>query len=129
VGGGARDRVEQLLHRRANALLGGPAARWRPDGLGAAGEIEEVGALGRRRAEAREPGAEDAVGGASEVAAFEAGVVRNADTGEDGDFLPSQARDAAGVVIGQADVGGLEPGPPGGQELAVSLLVSIASAA
>jgi hypothetical protein len=43
-------------------------------------------------------------------------VVGDADAGQDGDLLASQ--DAAGAVVGRADVGGLELGPAGGEELA-----------
>jgi hypothetical protein len=99
-------------------VLGGSAARRRPDGLGGAGEVEEVGALGVVELQGSGQRFEDAVGGAGEVAAFQARVVRDAYPGKDGDFLAAQAGDAAGAVVGQADVGGLELGSPGGQELA-----------
>jgi hypothetical protein len=80
---------------------GRSAARGRPDGLAGAGEIEQVRALGV--VELQRPGQcfEDAVGGAGELAALEAGVVRGADAGQDRDFLAAQAGDAAGAVFGQ----------------------------
>jgi hypothetical protein len=42
VGGGAGDRVEQLLYGGTDAVLDGPAARRRPERLGGAGEVEQV---------------------------------------------------------------------------------------
>jgi hypothetical protein len=63
-------------------------------------------------------GADADVGGAGQVAALQARVVRDADAGQDGDLLAAQPRHAAGAVVGQAHVGRLELGPAGGQELA-----------
>ena len=99
-------------------LLGRSAARWRPDGLGGAREVEEVRALGVVELQRARQRVEHAVGRSGQVAAFQARVVRDAHAGEDGDLLAPQAGDAARAVVGQADVGGLEPGSPGGQELA-----------
>ena len=61
---------------------------------------------------------EDAVGDASGVPALEAGVVVDADAGEQGDLLAAQARDpAVAAVVGQAGLLRGDLGPAGGQEL------------
>ena len=63
--------------------------------MGCSREIEEVGALGvvelQRPCERLEHGVGDSGG----VAAFEAGVVVDADAGEQRHFLPAQTGDAA----------------------------------
>jgi hypothetical protein len=99
-------------------VLGRSAARRRADGLGGAGEVEEVRALRVVELQRAGQGVEDACGGAGEVAAFQARVAGDADSGEDSDLLAAQAREPARAVVGQADIGRLEPGAAGGQELA-----------
>ena len=116
--GGTGHRVQELLHGGADAVLGRAAARRWPAGLCGTREIEEVRALGVVELQRASERFEHAVGGAGEVAALQARVVGGAHPGQDGDFLVPQTGHAALAVVGQADVGGLEPGSPGGQELA-----------
>ena len=99
-------------------MLGRPAARRRPDGVGGAGEVEEVSALGVVELQRASQRLEDAVRGPGEVAALEAGVVGGAHAGEDGDLLAAQPGHAARSVVGQADVGSFDLGSPRGQEFA-----------
>jgi hypothetical protein len=87
VPGGAGHRVEELLHRGADALLGHPAARRSGQGLRGVGEVEQVRALGVVELQRARQRVEHAVGGSGEVAALQAGVVGGADTGEDSDLL------------------------------------------
>ena len=83
-------------------------------------EVEQVRTLGL--VELQRPGErlEHALGDAGRVAALEAGVVVDADAGEDRDLFAAQAGDAAPAtaVRGQAGLLGRDPGSPGGQELA-----------
>jgi hypothetical protein len=81
VGGGAGHRVQQLLHRGADAVLGRSPARRRPDGSGGTGEVEQVRALSVVEPQRASKRVEDAVGGAGQVAALQARVVRDADAG------------------------------------------------
>ena len=67
--------------------------------LGGASEVEEMGALGVVEQGSGER-VEHAVGDAIHVAAFEPGVARHADSGQDGDLLPAQPQDAAAAVAG-----------------------------
>lgn len=101
-----------------DAVLGGSAARRRRDRLRGAGEVEQVRALGVIEMQCPGERVENAVGGAGEVAALQPRVVRNAHAGQDRDLLATKAGHAAGAVVGQADVGGLELGSPGSQEVA-----------
>jgi hypothetical protein len=87
VGGGAGDRVEQLLHGRADAVPGRPAARRSAQGLGGAAKIEEVGALCVVELQRASQRLEHAVGRPGQVAALQARVVRDAHAGQDGDLL------------------------------------------
>ena len=50
--------------------------------------------------------------------ALQARVVRDADTGQDRDFLAAQPGDTPRSIVREPDVGGLEPCPPEGEELA-----------
>ena len=63
---------------------------------------------------------EHGVGDSSGVAAFEAGVVVDADAGEQRHFFPAKTGDAtrAAAVRAQSGLLGRDPGAPGGQELA-----------
>ena len=57
---------------------------------------------------------EHAVGDAVHLPPLDAGVVGDADTGQDGDLLAAQPGDAAAAVGGQPGLLGGDPGPPGG---------------
>ena len=61
---------------------------------------------------------EHAFGHAAHVAALEAGVVGNADSGQDRDLLAAQSGNAPRTVGGQPDLVWRDLGSPGGQELA-----------
>lgn len=78
-----------MLSRVAFVALAG----W--TGRGGAGQVEEMGALDVVEEQRPRDGVEDALGRAADVAALEAGVVVEADSGELGDFLAPQARDPA----------------------------------
>ena len=60
---------------------------------------------------------QNAFGNPAEVPALEPGVVGDADSGEDRDLLPAQARNTPGAVGRQTNLVGRELGSPGGQEL------------
>jgi hypothetical protein len=115
---GAGDRVEHLLHRGADAVLGRSAPRRLTHGLGGTREVDEVSALSVVELQRARQRLEHAGGCSGEVAALQACVVGDAHAGEDGDLFASQSGHAAGAVIGQADVGGVELGSAGGQEIA-----------
>src|SRR4051812_18426923 len=61
---------------------------------------------------------EDAFGDAVDVAAFEPGVVRDADAPEHGDLFAAQPRHAPRAVVRQADLGRRELGPARAEEVA-----------
>lgn len=73
------------------------------------GEVVEVRAFGVIELEGAAERVEDFFGGAGELAAFQADVVVDADTGEQGDFLAAQAGDPALAVAegGQAGLPGV----------------------
>jgi hypothetical protein len=77
-----------------------------------------VGALGVVELQRAGERLEHALGDSPDVAALEAGVVRDAHAGEDGDLLAAQSGNAARAVGGQPDLVWGDPGPSGGQELA-----------
>ena len=81
VGGGAGHRVEDLLHRRPHPFLGRTPPRRPARGRGA-DEVEQVGAFGFVELQRARDAFEDVLGDAAGVAAFEAGVVLDADPGE-----------------------------------------------
>jgi hypothetical protein len=86
--------------------------------LRGAGEVEQVRALGVVELQRARQRFEHAVRRPGQVAALQARVVGDAHAGQHRDLLAAQARDAAGAVVGQPDVGGLELRSPGGEELA-----------
>ena len=88
--------------------------------LRGAREVEQVGALGVVELQRPRERLEDGVGDTARVAAFEAGVVVDADAGEQRHFFPAKTGDAAraGAVGAQTGLVGRDPGAPGGQELA-----------
>lgn len=103
AGGG--DAVEHPLQRLPQG-----GRRW----AGASGqdgwpeEVEQVGALGIVELQRSGDGVQDAVGRAGDRPAFELRVVVDADAGEEGDLLTSQARHAPLPVAGQhARLGGV----------------------
>src|SRR5205823_5369791 len=119
---GARDRVEGPLHLGPDAPPGSAAAgpQWgRPHG---SGEVEEVDALGVVELERAGQRLQHAVRDAADVTALEAGVVRDADAGQDGDLLAAQSGNAAAAVGDQPRLLGGDPGAAGGEEVADLLL-------
>jgi hypothetical protein len=84
---------------------------------GAGGEIVQVLVLGFVQAENAGDGVDDGGAGPGLLAAFQAGVVVDADPGEGGEFLTAQARGAAQACAGrQPGLGGGDLGAPGAQE-------------
>ena len=116
--GGAGDRVERPLDLGPDALLGLAPARPRRRWVCGAGEVEEVGAFGVVELERAGECAQHALGDPVHVAALEAGVVRDAHPGQDGDLLAAESGNAARAVAGQPDLVWGDPRTAGGQELA-----------
>ena len=102
VGGGAGDRVERPLDLGPDALSWSGAGAAAPVRVGGAGEVEEVGALGVVELERPGQCVEHALGDAAHVSALEAGVVRDAHAGQDGDLLAAESGDAPRAVGVQA---------------------------
>jgi hypothetical protein len=74
-------------------------------------------ALGRAQPEGAGKRVEYLAGGGDVAALLQERVVGRRDAGELGDLLPPQARGAPAGAVGQPDVGGLEAGTPGREEL------------
>ena len=85
--GGEVDRVERPLDLGPHGLAGLAPERPRSARLCGSGEVEEVGAFGVVELERAGQCLQDALRDAVDVAAFQAGVVRNADARQDGDLL------------------------------------------
>ena len=84
---------------------------------GAGGEVVQVLVLGVVQAEDAGEGVDDSGAGPGLLAAFQAGVVVDADPGEGGEFLTAQPRGAAQAGAGgQPGLGGGDLGAPGAQE-------------
>src|SRR4051812_44903870 len=81
-----------------------------------------MGALGVVELERAGQRVQHALGGAAHVSALQAGVVRDAHAGQDGDLLAAQSRNAATAVRRQPDLLGGDPGAAGGEELPDLLL-------
>ena len=83
-------------------------------------EIEQMSALGVVGLQRPRERLEHGVGDSGGVAAFEAGVVVDADAGEQRHFFPAETGDAAraAAVRAQAGLLGRNPRAPGGSELA-----------
>jgi hypothetical protein len=90
--------------------------------LRGAREIEEVGALGVVELQRSGERFQHALGDPVDIAALQAGVVRDAHAGKDGDLLAPQSWDAAAAVGGQPCLVGCDPGTARGEELADLLL-------
>ena len=117
--GGVGHRVEHLLDRRADAVVGGVRLRRVLGWPAFPGQREQVGAFGLVELERVGEGVEDALGGAGEAAALHAHVVVDRDAGEHRDLLAPQALDAAVAAVGrQAGLLGGDPGAPRAEELA-----------
>ena len=88
-------------------------------GLLRAHEVEQMGAFGVIELQRARQRLEDAVGDAGGVAAFELGVVGDADTGERGDLLAAQAGNTTWTAAEGADarLRGRDPAAPRGEEL------------
>ncbi len=80
---------------RTRCFLGGDARGRR---LRRAGEVEEVRSLGLVELKGAGQRFQNAFGNPAQVPALEPRVVGDADSGEDRDLLPAQARHAAGAV-------------------------------
>jgi len=76
-----------------------------------------VGALGVVEPQRAGERVQHAFGYAAHVSALKAGVVRDADAGEDGDLLAAEPRDAARAVRHKPDLVWSNPAAAGGQEL------------
>jgi hypothetical protein len=83
---GAGYRVEHLLHRGVDAVLGRSAPRRLTQGLRGTREVEEVSALSVVELQHARQRLEHAGGCSGEVAALQACVVGDAQAGEDGDL-------------------------------------------
>ena len=116
--------VEHPLDARPDRCFGPAPTRppWRR--LCRAGEVEEVRALGVVELERAGQRLQHALGDAADVAALQAGVVRDADAGQDGDLLAAQPGNAATPVGVQPRLLGRDPGAAGGEELADLRFVS-----
>ena len=79
---GRVDPVEEPLRARADGRRRAAAAPFSGDGLLRADEVEEVGAFGVVELQRTRKSLEDGVGYTGGIAAFELGVVGDADTGE-----------------------------------------------
>jgi hypothetical protein len=89
---------KNALHAGADTSGSGPPAGARRAGIGGAGEIEQVGPLGVVELQGAAERVEHALRDPGEVPAFEAGVVVDAHSGQQGEFLPAWV--------------GYAPGPP-----------------
>jgi hypothetical protein len=114
----SRDRVEHALHAGPNPLFRRPTTCSRHR-VRATREIEEVRSLGLVELKRTRDRLEDALGDSSRAAPLEAGVVVDADPGEERDLLPAEPRDPPLVAVPrQARLLGRDLGSPRGQELA-----------
>ena len=114
AGIGMRSSIRWIVGR---TRLRAGSASCRPAGGGGADEPVEVVALGLVELECVRDPVQDALGDAAGLAALEAGVVLDADAGEQGDLLAAQPGDAAvGAVHGQPGLLGGDPGPARGEE-------------
>ena len=116
--GTAVHRVEHVLNGRPDPLLRAPPSSLRRR-LRGAREVEQVRVLGVVELQRPRERLEHRVGDAGGVAAFETGVVVDADAGEDRDFFAAKAGDAArATAVGaQARLLRRDSGAPRGQEL------------
>ena len=120
-GRAAGDRVEHPLQGRVRCPGGSVAAGGSQHRAGAVGglrQVEQVGAFGVVEFEGPGDGVQDRRADAGQDAAFEFGVVLDADAGQGCDLAAAKAGDAALPDVGQADVAGGDLGPSGGEELA-----------
>src|SRR3954465_14572629 len=115
-------RTACLVGRRrgggGDGLLGGATARGGCERLDGAREVEQVRALGVVEPKGSRERVEHAARRAGDAAGLEAGVVRDADAGQDGALLAAQPWDPSGAVVGQADVGGFQSASARSEELA-----------
>ena len=99
--GGDTERVQGPVEGGADSLRGERALASVPGrGGGGPGEVEEVSAFGVVQAQSAGDGVKDGLGDALGAASFQADVVVDADSGELGDFLAAQPRNAAGPGVG-----------------------------
>ena len=114
--------VQCPLNLGPDALLGPATTGPRYRRLGGAGEVEEVGALGVVELERPRQCLQHALRDPAHVSTLQAGVVRNAHPGQDGDFLAAEPRNAATAVGAQPRLLGRDPGATRGEEVADLLL-------
>ena len=120
VGRGRGHRVEDAPHAGPHLLRCGASGRPRGGGDGgSAGEVEQVGALGLIEVQGAGDPFQHAVGGPVRPAAFQPGVVVDADPGQDRDLFPAQpGHPPVAAVGGQPGLLRGDPGPAGDQEVA-----------
>jgi len=116
--GRAGDRVKGPLDIGTNMLFGLAPTSWCDSELGGPGEIEQVGALRVVELQRSRERVEHAVRDPVHVAPFDPGVVRDADTGQDGHLGAAQAGDPAVPVCRQPSLVGGDPSAARGEELA-----------
>ena len=101
------DGVERPLQARSGRRLERRALRSAPDrgcAVGGPGEVGEVCSFGVVELQGAGDGVEDLLGCAVDGAAFELGVVLDAEPGERGDLAASQSGHAPVVSGGQSDL-------------------------
>ncbi len=114
--------VQCPLNLGPDALLGPATTGPRYRRLGGAGEVEEVGAFGIVELERPRQCLQHALRDPAHVSTLQAGVVRNAHPGQDGDFLAAEPGHPATAEGAQPRLLGRDPGTARGKELADLLL-------
>src|SRR6185437_6737744 len=100
-----------------DALLDLAPTTWRSRRLRGAGEVEEVGALGVVEVERPRKCLQHALGDSSHASALQAGVVRNAHSGQDGDLLTTERGHPPTAERDQPRLLGRDPGTARRQEV------------
>ena len=110
--------ASRVLELGPNAVLGWAATGPCWHRVGGAREVEEVRALGVVKLKRAGQSLQHTFRHPVHVPALEAGVVRDADAGEDGDLLAAQAGHATSTVGRQSGLLWCDPAAAGGQEFA-----------
>ena len=112
------DQLEaDLAHLGPDALLGPASTGPRYRRLRGAREVEEVGTLGVVELERPRQCLQHALRDPAHISALQAGVVRNAHAGQDGDLLPAEPGHAATAEGDQPRLLGRDPGTARRQEV------------